>query len=99
MANDIVVNGLIHFDMGDVEMEKFLAILGAEGRLVVDCPNCGTTLLPQARRQHAATLETEFRVSCVHCERVYSVRMYGSGYGFVLPTDDEFFRSGKGMIQ
>jgi len=96
-VNTVEINGLIRFSMGDTEMERFLRVLQQDARLIMDCSQCGTTLVPQCRSHHAHTKETEFRVSCVSCGRSHTVRMYGS-YGFILPTDDEFYRSAEGVI-
>jgi len=90
-SNDVVINGLIRFDLGDVEMEKLLGFLYANATLIMNCRNCGTTIIPQARSQHSITGKEEFKVSCIGCGRSITVRMYGK-YGFILPTDDEFYK-------
>ena len=93
-TNDIVINGLIKFEMGDVEMEKFLDILYANASLVMNCGNCGTTIIPQCRSYHSVTKQEEFKVVCIGCGKSIQVRMFGR-YGFVLPTDDEFYKGSK----
>ena len=100
-TNDVVINGLIKFEMGDVEMEKFLDILYVQASLVMECSNCGTTIIPQCRSYFNATKQEEFKVNCVRCNQSHTVRMFGR-YGFILPVDDEHFKSEKrndGWIQ
>jgi len=91
-SNDVVINGLIQFEVGDVALEKLLELLYRNGTLVMDCKNCGTTIIPQARSYHNTTGAEEFSVNCVNCGKSIRVRMYGK-YGFILPTDDEFYKS------
>lgn len=93
-TNDLVINGLITFEVGDVELEALISFLEQHGTLRMDCRNCGTTIIPQARAQHASTGQEEFRVNCVGCGHSATVRMYGK-YGFILPTDDEFYKGIK----
>uniref|UniRef100_A0A6M3Y142 Uncharacterized protein n=1 Tax=viral metagenome TaxID=1070528 RepID=A0A6M3Y142_9ZZZZ len=90
-TNDVVINDLIHFELGDTEMVKLLGFLYSNAVLVMDCGGCGTTIIPQARSQHSNTGKEEFKVSCVNCGRSSTVRMFGK-YGFILPTDDEFYK-------
>ena len=90
-TNDVVINGLIKFEVGDTELEKVLGFLYKNGSLQMDCGWCGTTIIPQCRAYQANTGKTEFDVKCINCGRSIKVRMYGS-YGFVLPTDDEFYK-------
>ena len=89
-TSDVVINNLIHFDVEDTELEKLLLFLYAKGLLRMDCTQCGTTIVPQCRNKHTITGESEFKINCVNCSKVLAVRMYGS-YGFILPTDDEFY--------
>ena len=91
-TNDIVINGLIKFEMGDIEMEKFLDILYVNASLVMNCGNCGTTIIPQCRSYHSATKQEEFKVVCIGCGKSQAVRMFGR-YGFLLPEDDEHYKS------
>lgn len=93
-TNDVVINGLIKFEMGDVEMEKFLDILYVNASLIMDCWNCGTTIIPQCRSQHSATKQEEFSVNCVNCGKSIQVRVFGK-YGFILPSDDEHYKAQK----
>jgi len=93
-SSDIVINGLIHFDIGDTEMVKLLEFLYSNAVLVMDCGGCGTTIIPQARSQHSVTGKEEFKVSCINCGRSSRVRMYKS-WGFILPSDDEFYKGQK----
>ena len=94
MANDIVINGLIYFDMADSELPKLLELLYSNADLRMDCKQCGTTIIPQCRSYHSNTGETEFKINCVQCGKEMTVRMYGR-YGFILPTDQEFYKSQK----
>ena len=93
-TNDVMINGLIKFEMGDVEMEKFLGILYSQASLVMNCSNCGTTIIPQCRSYFNATKQEEFKVNCVGCGKSIAVKMFGR-YGFILPTDDEFYKGSK----
>ena len=91
MTNKVVINELIYFELEDVELRKLFEFLNAVGcSLRMDCYKCGTTILPQVRRHFAETGEEEFKVNCVNCGNVATVRMYRD-YGFILPTDDEFY--------
>lgn len=90
-SNDVVINDLIQFELGDVELEKLLEFLYRNGSLIMNCLNCGLTIIPQARNYHSTTHQEEFNVDCVGCGRTMRVRMYGK-YGFILPTDDEFYK-------
>jgi len=90
-TNKVVINDSIQFEMGDVEMESFLRILQRDASLVMNCIDCGTTIIPQSRSYCAKTGKEEFKVNCVQCNKTHTVRMYG-GYGFILPTDDEFYK-------
>jgi ribosomal protein S27E len=93
-TNDVVINDLITFEVGDPELEALLSFLGEHGTLRMDCRNCGTTIIPQARAQHSQTGLEEFKVDCIGCGNSITVRMYGK-YGFILPTDDEFYKGIK----
>ena len=93
-TNDVVINGLITFEVGDVELEKLIAFLSVHGTLRMDCRNCGMSIIPQARSFHSQTGKEEFKVNCVGCGNSITVRMYGK-YGFILPTDDEFYKGIK----
>ena len=84
-SNKVVINDMIKFEIGDVGMERLLSIITTyDGRLVMECPQCGLTVVPQAKSQFSITGKNEFKVSCVGCGRSMVVRMY-SDYGFVLP--------------
>ena len=91
LNNDIVINGLIQFDMDDVGLEKLLTFLYGMATLRMDCKNCGTTIIPQARSYYMNTGKQEFKVECIKCGKTSTVRMYGR-YGFIIPTDDEFYK-------
>ena len=80
----IRINDVILFDVDDSGMQRLISLCASTGSLVLDCPNCGLTLLPQARSKFMATGSNEFRVSCVGCGYSTAVRMYRE-YGFVLP--------------
>ena len=95
--NDVVINGLIHFDLDDAELEKMLQFLYAiKAPLRMDCKQCGTTIIPQCRAYYEATRKEEFTVDCIGCGRSHRVRLYGT-YGFILPTDDEFYKEQKSI--
>lgn len=93
-TNDVVINGLISFEVDDSGLEKLLSFLSGNAILRMDCRNCGTTIIPQARSYHSETGLEEFKVNCISCGNSISVRMYGK-YGFILPTDDEFYKGIK----
>jgi ribosomal protein S27E len=90
-GNSVVINDLISFDIGDVELEKLLSFLYSQAELRMNCRNCGMTIIPQCRSHHSNTGETEFKVVCIGCGKSSTVRMYGK-YGFIIPTDDEFYK-------
>lgn len=94
-SSKVVVNDLIHFELEDIELRKLLEFLHLTGcALRMDCKNCGTTVLPQARRYFSETGAEEFKVNCVGCGKEITVRMYRD-YGFVIPTDDEFYKASE----
>jgi len=93
--NEVVINGLIYFDLGDVELEKLLHGLHAlKAPLRMDCTQCGTTIVPQCRAHYSNTGESEFKIGCVQCGKIHTVRMFEK-WGFILPTDDEFYKKEK----
>ena len=83
----IEINGKIKFLLEDEELGQVLALLNRSGRLLLDCPNCGTTVIPQARSLFNSTGNHELKVSCVHCGKNVLVRMYPN-YGFVVDLVD-----------
>ena len=93
-VNDLVINGLITFELGDPELEALISFLEKHGTLIMNCRNCGMTIIPQARAYHSSTGKEEFKVNCIGCGNSITVRMYGK-YGFILPTDDEFYKGIK----
>ena len=89
MASNMVrINDMIKFKVDDSVMAQLIVLLSDSGSLLLDCPWCGLTVVPQARSQYSATGENEFKVSCVGCSRDVPVRMYNT-YGFVVPSKDE----------
>lgn len=84
MLSSIKINDVIKFEIDDVNLAKTITWLAAKSTLVMDCTQCGTTLLPQIRKHYSFTKEEEFKVSCVHCGTSNKVQFYGD-YGFVVP--------------
>lgn len=94
-TNKVMVNDLIHFELEDAELRKLFEFFSENKCMLrMDCPQCGTTIVPQAKRYFIEKFDEEFNVSCINCGLISKVRMY-KDYGFVLPTDDEFYKSGK----
>ena len=95
-TNDVMINGLIKFDIDDDGLVILLEFLYTNAVLRIDCGGCGLTIIPQARSAAAAG-SNEVDVICVGCGKLTKVRMYGS-YGFILPTDDEFYKGRDGIL-
>lgn len=83
-SNNVVINDIIKFEIDDVGMEGLLSFMAMNGQLVMNCPQCGLTVIPQVKSQFSATGKNEFKISCVGCSHSMVVRMYGK-YGFVMP--------------
>ena len=79
----IVINGIIKFQINDTARKRLIELLLEVGSLVMDCPNCSTTVIPQSKAAYAADLENEQRINCVGCNKSMVVLMY-PGYGFVV---------------
>lgn len=77
------INEMIKFKIDDTVINKLIFFLASEGSLVLDCPNCGLTVIPQAKSGYAMNGENEQKISCVGCNKSMTVRMYPN-YGFVL---------------
>jgi len=84
--NEVVINETIKFSMDDSLMEQMFTLLGSSGSLLLDCPWCSTTVLPQAKAEFFSSGKSEIAVKCVYCGKTVNVRMF-PGYGFVLDSD------------
>ena len=84
--NAVEINSTIKFSIDDTGMELLISMLAASGSVLLDCPWCGLTVLPQARAALHATGKNEQKVVCVGCGRKVNVRIFPD-YGFVLDDD------------
>jgi len=82
-SNTVVINEKIKFTIDDTGMNRLFSLLNSAGMLVMDCPWCGLTILPQVRSHYHSTREKEFKVTCVGCDKIIGIRYYGD-YGFLL---------------
>jgi len=82
-SNVVVINDKIKFKMDDIYMGTMFSLLNKSGTLVLNCPWCGLTVIPQSNSAFVKDGKKEQRVKCVGCGKMVTVRMY-SEYGFVL---------------
>jgi len=80
----IVINGIIKFKIDDTARMRLIGLLKEVGMLVMDCPSCGLTIIPQSKAAYAINGQNEHTINCVGCGKSMVVRMYPN-YGFVLP--------------
>ena len=84
--NEVVINESIKFSMDDSLMEQMFKLLNTSGSLLLDCPWCGLTVVPQAKAAFFSSGKSELSVKCVGCGKNVNVRMFPK-YGFVLDSD------------
>lgn len=83
--NDIVViNEVIKFRIDDTGREQLIELLKRIGSIVLDCPKCNLTLVPQANAAYASNGKDAQKITCVGCGKEMVVRTY-PGYGFIDP--------------
>ena len=84
--NEVVINESIKFSMDDSLMSRMISLLDSSGSLLLDCPWCSTTVVPQAKAGFSLNMENDQIVKCVYCGKMVNVRMFSS-YGFVLDSE------------
>ena len=87
-SNRVTINDMLKFKVDDSVMDKLIKLLvvSDDSALILDCPNCGLTVVPQARAAYWGNKKEEQEIMCVGCSKMVSVRMY-SNYGFIIPDN------------
>jgi len=85
-SNNVTINERIKFVVDDVGMDKLISLLSNSGTLILNCPWCGLTVLPQANSGFNENGLEEQKVLCVGCGKDVRVRTYGM-YGFILDIE------------
>ena len=77
------INERIRFSLNDELMQQLFKFLSSSGRVLLDCPRCSLTLIPQAKAAYAANGRNDQKVSCVGCGRTVNIRIYPT-HAFIL---------------